>query len=161
PRAAANFRFFAGAVLHTESPMYGTLGGAPSPGSGGASAGAAPVRAINYVNRRPRGVAGLIAPWNLPLYLLSWKIAPALATGNTAVAKPSEVTPMTAFLLGELANEAGLPPGVLNIVHGRGDRAGEAIVKHPEIPTISFTGSTAVGQWIGREAGAMLKRVSL
>ena len=154
PRAAANFRFFAAAILHTGSAMHQTTQGAPTPGSAG-------VRAINYTLRRPRGVAGLISPWNLPLYLLSWKIAPALATGNTAVAKPSEITPMTAFLLGDLCNQAGLPPGVLNIVHGRGQTAGAALVKHPDVPTISFTGSTAVGKWIGSEAGAMLKRVSL
>ncbi|MBY0261923.1 MAG: aldehyde dehydrogenase family protein, partial [Phycisphaerales bacterium] len=104
---------------------------------------------------------GLISPWNLPLYLLTWKIAPALATGNTAVCKPSEVTPLTAFLLGELVVEAGLPPGVLNIVHGRGGVAGAALVTHDRVPTVSFTGSTGVGRWIGRECGERLKRVSL
>ena len=148
PRAASNFRFFATAILHTDGAFHETNQGADR-------------RAINYTLRRPRGVAGLISPWNLPLYLLTWKIAPALATGNTAVAKPSEVTPMTASMLGELAVEADLPPGVLNIVHGRGDAAGAAIVTHPRIPTLSFTGSTAVGRWIGREAGERLKRVSL
>lgn len=144
PRAAANFRFFAGAILHSESGFHDTDG-----------------QAINYTLRRPRGVAGLISPWNLPLYLLTWKIAPAIATGNTCVAKPSEVTPMTASMLGEIATEAGLPPGVMNIVHGLGDPCGKAIVEHPNIPAISFTGSTGVGQWIGETAGAMLKRVSL
>lgn len=144
PRASSNFRFFAGAVLH-ESGQFHDM----------------PGEAINYTLRRPRGVAGLISPWNLPLYLLSWKIAPALATGNTCVAKPSEVTPTTATMLCELANEAGLPPGVLNVVHGRGDAAGAAIVEHPHVPAVSFTGSTAVGRWIGERAGRMLKRVSL
>jgi aminomuconate-semialdehyde/2-hydroxymuconate-6-semialdehyde dehydrogenase len=151
PRAAANLRFFATAILHTQSEMHefdggGTPGGQP---------------AINYTLRRARGVAGLISPWNLPLYLLTWKIAPAIATGNTAVAKPSEVTPATAAMLGALVREAGLPPGVVNIVHGRGDVAGAALVRHPDVPTISFTGSTAVGRWIGETCGQMLKRVSL
>src|SRR3954462_1550422 len=123
PRAAANFRFFATAVLHTHTEAYRTDG-----------------LALNYTLRQPRGVAGLISPWNLPLYLFTWKVAPALATGNTAVAKPSELTPTTAHLLTELAVEAGLPPGVLNIVHGYGAKAGMPIVTHPQVPTISFTG---------------------
>lgn len=156
PRAAANFRFFATAVLHTGSAFYETSHSAPTAGTGGAG-----LHALNYTLRRPRGVAGLISPWNLPLYLLSWKIAPALATGNTAVGKPSEITPVTASLLAELASEAGLPPGVLNIIHGRGSESGAAIVRHPDVPAISFTGSTAVGRWIGQTAGDMLKRVSL
>lgn len=153
PRAAANFRFFATAVLHTESAFHEM----DLPGGGASAAG----RAINYTLRRPRGVAGLISPWNLPLYLFTWKVAPALATGNTAVGKPSEVTPMTAFMLGDLCNQAGLPPGVLNIVQGTGQGAGGALVTHPEVPTISFTGSTAVGRWIAQHAGPMFKRVSL
>lgn len=163
PRSAANFRFFAGAILHTSGEMYQTDAPPPSQAVGagvGAGAGAA-LRAINYTLRSPRGVAGLISPWNLPLYLLSWKIAPALATGNTAVCKPSEVTPTTATMLAELGMEAGLPAGVLNIVHGSGATAGAALVEHPEVPAISFTGSTAVGKWIGARAGGMLKRVSL
>jgi len=151
PRAAANLRFFATAILHTQGRMHES----DLPGPGGA------FRAMNYTLRRPRGVAGLISPWNLPLYLLTWKVAPALATGNTVVCKPSEVTPMTAAMFGELAGEAGVPAGVVNIVHGRGKSAGAAIVQHPDVPTISFTGSTRVGQWIGRTAGGMLKRVSL
>lgn len=144
PRAASNFEFFAGAILHSDSQFHDSDG-----------------QAINYTLRKPRGVAGLISPWNLPLYLLTWKIAPALATGNTCVAKPSEVTPMTAYLLCKLAEDAGIPKGVMNIVHGTGDPCGKAIIEHPDIPTISFTGSTAVGQWIGKTAGGMLKRVSL
>ncbi len=151
PRSAANLRFFAGAALHTTGEFHDFDGGGVPGG----------VRAINYTLRRPRGVAGLISPWNLPLYLLTWKIAPALATGNTAVCKPSEVTPKTAFCLAELAADVGLPPGVLNIVHGTGASAGAAIVTHPEVPAVSFTGSTAVGQWIAREAGPMFKRLSL
>lgn len=144
PRAAANFRFFATAILHTESAFHDTDG-----------------QAINYTLRRPRGVAGLISPWNLPLYLFTWKIAPAIATGNTAVGKPSEMTPVTAHMLGEICNEAGLPPGVLNIVHGKGAQAGAAIVTHADVPTISFTGSTAVGKWIAGHAGPMFKRLAL
>lgn len=151
PRSAANFRFFATAILHTASDLHDFDGG-------GTPGGAA---AINYTLRKPRGVAGCISPWNLPLYLLTWKIAPALATGNTVVCKPSEVTPRTASMLGALANRAGLPAGVLNIIHGRGGTAGAAIVTHPDIPTITFTGSTAVGRWIAGAAGPMFKRISL
>lgn len=151
PRSAANLRFFAGAVLHSGGEAFAFDGGGVPGG----------VDSLNYVHRRPRGVAGLISPWNLPLYLLTWKIAPALATGNTAVCKPSEITPVTAWMLGRLAAEAGLPPGVLNIVHGRGDEAGAALVRHPRVPAVSFTGSTAVGAWIAREAGGTFKRLSL
>lgn len=147
PRAAANFRFFANAIVQARSESYETI----LPHG----------RAINYVLRQPRGVAGAISPWNLPLYLFSWKIAPALASGNTVVAKPSEITPMTASLLSELAIEAMMPPGTLNIVHGIGPRVGGAIVTHPQIPTITFTGSAATGRWIAREAGPMFKRMSL
>jgi aminomuconate-semialdehyde/2-hydroxymuconate-6-semialdehyde dehydrogenase len=106
-------------------------------------------------------VAGCISPWNLPLYLFTWKIAPALATGNTVVGKPSEVTPMTAYLLAEVCREEGLPPGVLNIVHGRGPSAGAALVEHPEVPTLSFTGGTATGSILGVEAAKRFKKVSL
>ncbi|HLO41695.1 MAG TPA: aldehyde dehydrogenase [Phycisphaerales bacterium] len=151
PRSAANLRYFATAILHTAGEMHdfdggGTPGGLP---------------AINWTLRSPRGVAACISPWNLPLYLFTWKIAPALATGNTVVAKPSEITPLTACILGELAVEAGFPPGVLNIIHGTGAEVGAALVQHPDVPTITFTGSTAVGRWIGQTAGRMLKRVSL
>ncbi len=144
PRAVENFRFFATAILHTRSESHQT-----------------DTTAINLTLRAPRGVAGLISPWNLPLYLFSWKVAPALATGNTVVGKPSELTPMTAHRLAELSIEAGLPPGVLNIVHGYGEKAGAAIVSHPEVPTISFTGGTDTGARIARTAGPMFKRLAL
>ncbi len=154
PRSATNFRFFATAILHSSSEFHESeLAGVP--------ANIGNTRSLHYTLRKPRGVAGLISPWNLPLYLLTWKIAPALATGNTAVCKPSEVTPVTAHLLAELAQQAGLPSGVLNIVHGKGPNAGAALVTHADVPTISFTGSTLVGRWIGRECGDRLKRVSL
>jgi len=116
---------------------------------------------INYTTRKPIGVVGCISPWNLPLYLFSWKIAPALASGNCVIAKPSEVTPYTAYLLSEVAQEIGLPPGVLNIVHGTGGSAGDAIVKHPLIKAISFTGGTETGAYISRTAGPMFKKLSL
>ncbi len=144
PRAVANLRFFATAILHTESSAYAT-----------------DERALNYVLRQPRGVAGLISPWNLPLYLFTWKIAPAIATGNTVVAKPSELTPLTASMLARLTVEQGLPPGVLNVVHGLGASAGAAIVGHPDIPAISFTGGTVTGREIARSAAPMFKRLSL
>lgn len=144
PRAVSNFRFFATAVLHTHSESHAT-----------------DYAALNYTLRRPRGVAGLISPWNLPLYLLSWKIAPAIATGNTAVAKPSELSPMTAGALGELCREAGLPPGVLNIVHGLGATAGSCLVKHSLVRTISFTGGTVTGAEIARLAAPKFKKLTL
>lgn len=144
PRAAANFRFFATAVLHAHTETYRTDG-----------------LALNYTLRQPRGVAGLISPWNLPLYLFSWKVAPALATGNTAVAKPSELTPTTAHLLTELCRDAGLPPGVFNVVHGSGAKAGAALVAHPKVPTVSFTGGTTTGAEIARTAGPLFKKVAL
>src|SRR5690606_9827911 len=111
--------------------------------------------------RQPLGVVGTISPWNLPLYLFTWKIAPALAAGNTVVAKPSEVTPLTATLLGELAAGIGFPKGVLNIVHGLGPEVGEPLVAHPEVRAVSFTGSTAVGRRIAGIAAPLLKKVSL
>lgn len=144
PRAAANFRFFATAIVHFASESHATDD-----------------IAINYTLRRPRGVCGLISPWNLPLYLLSWKIAPAIACGNTAVAKPSEITPMTAFLLSQLCQEAGVPPGVINIVHGRGAHAGDAIVRHPKVATISFTGGSVTGANIARTAAPVFKKLAL
>ena len=144
PRAATNFNFFATAILHYASESHAMENGV-----------------INYTLREPIGVAGCISPWNLPLYLFTWKIAPALAAGNTVVAKPSEVTPMTAFLLSELCIEAGLPAGVLNIVHGLGNKVGAAITTHPDIPMISFTGGTATGAQIAKEAAPMFKKLSL
>ncbi|NLA67375.1 MAG: aldehyde dehydrogenase [Gammaproteobacteria bacterium] len=143
PRAVANLRFFAHAATQFASESHHGEAG------------------LNYTLRQPLGVVGTISPWNLPLYLFTWKIAPALAAGNTVVAKPSEVTPATATMLGELAIEAGLPPGVLNIVHGDGPGAGEAIVRHPAVKAVSFTGSTAVGRRIAGIAGPLLKKVSL
>jgi len=144
PRAASNFRFFATAILHTENEAHVTDG-----------------VAFNYTLRQPRGITGLISPWNLPLYLLSWKIAPALAVGNTAIAKPSELTPMTAFLLCEICVEAGLPNGVLNIVHGTGPNVGAPMTAHPKIGTISFTGGTITGRKVAEAAAPLFKKVSL
>jgi len=118
-------------------------------------------RGFNYTLRQPIGVVGCISPWNLPLYLFTWKIAPALATGNAVVAKPSEVTPYTAYLFSKLCIEAGLPKGVLNIVHGLGGKVGSAITKHPRIKAISFTGGTVTGPEIARVAAPMFKKLSL
>ena len=144
PRASSNFRFFATAILHTENEAHVMDG-----------------IAFNYTLRQPRGIVGLISPWNLPLYLLSWKIAPAIAVGNTAVAKPSELTPMTAFLLCEICREAGLPKGVLNIVHGTGPNVGAAITAHPRIGTISFTGGTLTGRKVAEAGASLFKKISL
>jgi aminomuconate-semialdehyde/2-hydroxymuconate-6-semialdehyde dehydrogenase len=144
PRAASNFRFFATAILHTESEAHVTDN-----------------VAFNYTLRQPRGIAGLISPWNLPLYLLSWKIAPAIAVGNSAIAKPSELTPMTAYMLCQIAAEAGLPNGVLNVVHGTGPNVGAAITAHPKINTISFTGGTVTGRKVAEACAPLFKKVSL
>ncbi len=144
PRGSSNFRFFATSILHFHSESHATDD-----------------RAINYTLRRPRGVAGIISPWNLPLYLLSWKVAPALAVGNTVVAKPSEITPMTAFLLSEICREAGLPKGVLNIVHGTGPKVGAALVAHPRVGTVSFTGGTKTGREIAAACAPQFKKVAL
>jgi len=144
PRAASNFRFFATAVLHTESEAHITDN-----------------VAFNYTLRQARGIAGLISPWNLPLYLLSWKIAPAIAVGNTAIAKPSELTPMTAYMLCEIVREAGLPNGVLNVVNGTGPNVGAAITAHPKINTISFTGGTVTGRKVAETCAPLFKKVSL
>ena len=144
PRASANFRFFATGIMHfaSESHMMEN-------------------RAVNYTLRQPLGIVGCISPWNLPLYLFTWKIAPALAAGNCVIAKPSEVTPVTAFLLSRICKKAGLPDGVLNILHGRGETTGAAIVRHPEIKAISFTGSTRAGKEIASVAAPMFKKLSL
>ena len=117
--------------------------------------------ATNYVVRKPVGLVGLISPWNLPLYLLSWKIAPALLMGNTIIAKPSEITPLTAHFLGRLCVKIGLPDGVLNIIHGYGPEVGQAIVEHPEIKAISFTGGTSTGKIVAATAAPMFKKLSL
>ena len=144
PRASSNMHFFGTAILHAASESHEMED-----------------TAINYTLRNPSGLAGCISPWNLPLYLFTWKIAPAIATGNCVVAKPSEITPMTAFLLSELCIEAGLPKGVLNIVHGLGHKVGTAITAHPDIPLISFTGGTKTGAEIARVAAPMFKKLSL
>jgi aminomuconate-semialdehyde/2-hydroxymuconate-6-semialdehyde dehydrogenase len=144
PRAVSNFKFYATAAMHTATEAHETIG-----------------QAINYTLRQPLGVVGCISPWNLPLYLFSWKIAPALAAGCSVVAKPSEITPMTAYLLSKLCIEAGLPEGVLNIVHGLGTKAGGAIVRHKDVKAISFTGGTKTGEWIAREAAPKFKKLSL
>lgn len=144
PRSHDNFRFFATSLLHFSSESHNMPG-----------------QAINYTLRQPIGVVGCISPWNLPLYLFSWKIAPALATGNCVVAKPSELTPMTAFLLSKACQEAGLPAGVLNIVHGLGSKTGQAIVEHPRVKAISFTGGTNTGKKIAAVAAPNFKKLSL
>ncbi|HKC66799.1 MAG TPA: aldehyde dehydrogenase [Bacteroidia bacterium] len=144
PRAAANFHFYGTGILHYAAHTHSMED-----------------TAINYTLRQPVGVAGCISPWNLPLYLFTWKIAPAIAAGCTVVAKPSEVTPMTAYLLSELCIEAGLPKGVLNIVHGLGGKVGNAIVSHKNIPLISFTGGTKTGAHIASIAAPMFKKLSL
>ncbi len=144
PRASANMRFFATAALHFSGDAHLTG-----------------TEAINYTSHSPVGVAGCISPWNLPLYLFTWKIAPALAAGCTVVAKPSELTPMTAFRFAEICREAGLPAGVLNIVQGVGAKAGQAIVEHPDVKAVSFTGGTVTGKRIASIAAPMFKKLSL
>src|SRR3954469_17531899 len=144
PRAVANFRFFATAILHQSSDAHIT-----------------DTTAINYTLRQPLGVVGLISPWNLPLYLLSWKIAPAIASGNTCVAKPSELTPLTANRLAELSLEAGIPAGVINIVHGYGGKAGRALTTHDGVAAISFTGGTVTGSAVAANAAPRFKKLSL
>ena len=144
PRAISNFKFFATSILHFSSESHDMDG-----------------YALNYTLREPIGVVGCISPWNLPLYLFSWKIAPALATGNCVIAKPSEVTPMTAFMLSDVCKDAGLPDGVLNIIHGLGPKVGAAITEHVDIKAISFTGGTETGRQIARTASPMFKKISL
>lgn len=144
PRAASNFYFFASAIMsfHSEAHVMEES-------------------ALNYTLRQPIGIIGAISPWNLPLYLFTWKITPALAAGNTVVAKPSEITPMSAYLLSEICIEAGLPKGVLNIVHGLGPKVGAEITKHPKIKALTFTGGTVTGEAIARVAAPMFKKLSL
>jgi aminomuconate-semialdehyde/2-hydroxymuconate-6-semialdehyde dehydrogenase len=144
PRASSNFRFFATGQMHFAAESHSMED-----------------KAINYTLRQPVGIVGCISPWNLPLYLFTWKIAPALAAGNCVVAKPSEVTPMTGYLLSIICQQAGLPAGVLNIVHGNGPSCGSAIVAHPKIKAISFTGSTRAGKDIAAIAAPMFKKISL
>ena len=144
PRAADNFRFFAEMATRTEGRTY-------------------PIddQLLNYTQRRPVGVAGLITPWNTPFMLETWKLAPAIALGNTVVLKPAELAPLSADLLGRLVLEAGIPPGVVNVVHGRGEVAGDALVRHPDVNVVSFTGETATGRTILGRGGPTLKRFSM
>ncbi len=144
PRAATNLEFFAAAATQFASESHATDAGT-----------------LNYTLREPHGVVGCISPWNLPLYLFTWKIAPALAAGNCVIGKPSEVTPVTAWLFSRLCAEAGLPAGVLNVLHGSGPGIGQAIVEHPDIPVLSFTGGTATGERLARTAAPMFKKLSL
>lgn len=145
PRSISNIEFFASAIQHfsSESHFMENSG------------------TVNYTLRRPIGVVGCISPWNLPLYLFTWKIAPALATGNCVVAKPSEITPYTAFLLSKSCIEIGFPRGVLNIIHGYGNRAGQSIVAHKSVKAISFTGGTTTGKHIASTIAPMFKKYSL
>lgn len=143
PRALDNLRFFAAAIRSDQTAFHGAEGG------------------FSYTLRQPLGVVATITPWNFPLHLFTWKMAPAIAAGNAVVAKPSEMTPVTAALLAELFTEAGAPPGLLNVVHGLGAEAGEALVSHPGVKAISFTGSTAAGRHIAGVAGPLLKKVTL
>jgi aminomuconate-semialdehyde/2-hydroxymuconate-6-semialdehyde dehydrogenase len=144
PRAVSNFEFFANAIVNFQSESHATED-----------------KALNYTLRQPVGIVGAISPWNLPLYLFTWKIAPALAAGNCVVAKPSELAPMTAYHLSQLCIEAGLPNGVLNIVHGFGHKVGRAISAHPKITAITFTGGTKTGAEIASIAAPLFKKLSL
>lgn len=144
PRAVSNLRFFATGIMHFPSEAHNMEG-----------------KAINYTLRDPVGIAGCISPWNLPLYLFTWKVAPALAAGCCVVSKPSEITPMTAYMLSKLCVEIGFPKGVFNIVHGYGYKAGNAIVSHPGVKAISFTGGTVTGKAIASTAAPMFKKLSL
>ena len=142
-RSVANFRFFAEHGLRHEDVTFVSN------------------RATNHVYRKPVGVVGLITPWNLPLYLLTWKVAPALLMGNTIVAKPSELTPLTANHLAKVMDRIGFPPGVFNLVHGLGPEVGQAIVEHADIRAISFTGGTATGKIVAATAAPLFKKISL
>ncbi|CAB4382452.1 unnamed protein product [Rhizophagus irregularis] len=144
PRSIYNFRYFAGHILHMEEKATVMDNGY-----------------LNYVQRSPLGVAGLISPWNLPLYLLTWKIAPCLAAGCTCVAKPSEFTSVTAYMLCDIFKQAGLPEGVVNMVFGKGPKAGQALVSHPKVPLISFTGGTVTGKKLNETCAPLFKKVSL
>lgn len=144
PRCSANFNFFADSILELKGEVFHT-----------------DTRATNHTTFTPLGVVACISPWNLPLYSLTWKIAPALAMGNCVVAKPSEMTPMTAYLMTQLLNEVGFPKGVLNIVHGRGAKAGSFLVSHPKVKAITFTGSTVTGRAIAKSTAGSFKKVGL
>ncbi|MCB0378333.1 MAG: aldehyde dehydrogenase [Bdellovibrionales bacterium] len=144
PRGSQNLRYFAHAIQNQKSVSFTDIDGI-----------------LQYINRIPIGPSALISPWNLPLYLITWKIAPCLAAGNTAICKPSELTPMTAFLLSELATQVDFPPGTLNIIHGLGQTTGEALITHPDVPVISFTGGTKTGAHISETVGPMFKKMSL
>lgn len=144
PRASANLRFYAAAATQFDSESHAMEGGA-----------------INYTLRQPIGVVGTISPWNLPLYLFTWKIAPALAAGNTVIAKPSEITPYTAYLFSKICADVGFPAGVLNVLHGEGPGIGQKLVEHPSVAAISFTGGTVTGKTVARTASPMFKKVSL
>ena len=148
PRSASNFRFFAETIRHQNHDRVNHIK------KNGKDA-------TSYTHRIPVGVAGLISPWNLPMYLLTWKIAPAIAFGNTCVCKPAELTSMTAFELCKIIKQSGLPNGVVNIIFGRGAVAGEAIVIHPDVPLVSFTGSTSVGARIMAQVAPMIKKTSM
>ncbi len=144
PRGSANLRFFAHAIMSYKSVAFTDVEGV-----------------VEYINRSPIGPCALISPWNLPLYLLTWKIGPCIASGNTAICKPSEMTPVTAHMLSELIIEAGFPPGVINIVHGEGGRAGQALLEHPDVPVVSFTGGTKTGAHIAKTVAPQFKKMSL
>lgn len=144
PRAASNFKFFAHAANQFASESHAMAGDA-----------------INYTLRQPLGIVGCISPWNLPLYLFTWKIAPALAAGNCVIAKPSEITPMTAYLLGDICRQAGLPAGVLSILHGEGKHIGDMICQHPDVKAVSFTGGTTTGAQIATKLAPTFKKLSL
>ncbi|HAH99951.1 MAG TPA: 2-hydroxymuconic semialdehyde dehydrogenase [Flavobacteriales bacterium] len=144
PRAEKNLRFYASGIQHYASQSHAMDG-----------------EAINYTLRKPLGVVACISPWNLPLYLFTWKVAPALAAGNCVVAKPSELTPVTAYLLSTWIEEAGFPPGVFNVLHGLGPEVGEAMVTHPDIAAVSFTGGTQTGARIAGHVAPKFKKMSL
>lgn len=143
PRAVSNFRFFAGAIRHDETGCHMMAD------------------ALNYTLRKPLGVVSLITPWNLPLYLLTWKVAPALAMGNTIVAKPSEVTPTTATLLADVIDKLGVPKGVFNLIHGYGAEVGTSLTSHSAVKGISFTGGTATGRIVAASGAPLFKKLSL
>jgi aminomuconate-semialdehyde/2-hydroxymuconate-6-semialdehyde dehydrogenase len=144
PRAEKNLRFYASAIQHFASESHVMEG-----------------VALNYTLRKPLGVVACISPWNLPLYLFTWKVAPALVSGNCVVAKPSEITPVTAYLLSTWVKEAGFPDGVFNIIHGLGSEVGDALIRHPKVTAISFTGGTATGAHIASVTAPKFKKLSL